>query len=412
MINHFKNSTIQPFRRRMLMISQMIQQFNSKFDTDQTPQIFFAPYQLNIMGGHTDYNKGKALPFALPFGMYAVVHKREDNNIRLHSANHPDYPLECELTTLAYHPEHHWANYPKGVIYSMKKSGLSIDTGFDILFVSDTPDSKSFNAQGPIEFVTALLLNDLFNLQLDRLTLVKYCQKTEINYIGITKGMINKMATAFGKKDYALLLDCDTFESEYIPFDLGRYQLMIIDTQKTKIISDTAFTERHNECEIALHFLQSYMDINHLGELTTETLANANQIFQNNTFKRRLQHIVTENERTEHAADVLKKQDMVSLGKIFKSSQISLQNDYAVTDEDIEQLIAITNKQIGVLGTRLAAGDSEQCTIALIDSDYHLSIKKRIFDQYLAATGKEAHFYEAAAYDGAKEVIEGEFDHL
>lgn len=394
------------------MILQMIQQFNSHFGMDKIPKIFFAPYQLNIMGGHTDYNRGKTLPFALSFGMYAIVHKRKDNQIRLHSLSKPDIPLECELDKLAYHPKHHWANYPKGVIYSMKESGLLIDQGFDILFISDIPESNSFNATGPIEFVTALLLNDLFNLQLDRLTLVKYCQKTEKNYIGFTKGMTNKMATAFGKKDHALLLDCDTFESEFIPLNLGKYQLMIIDIQKTEVMSETAFTERHNECEIALHFLQSYMDINHLGELTTETLANANQIFQDNTFKRRLQHIVTENERTKQAADLLGNQDMTSLGNIFTASQISLQNDYAITDEEIEQLITITNKQIGVLGSRLAAGDSEGCAIALIDNDYQLSIKKRIFDQYLAATGKAAHFYEATAHDGAKEVIEGEFEHF
>src|SRR5699024_8714006 len=99
------------FRRRMSMISEMIQQFNAHFDTAHTPRIFFAPCQFNIMGGNADYNKGKALPFALSFGMYAIVHKREDTIIRLHSADHPDKPITCDIRELAYHPKDHWANH-------------------------------------------------------------------------------------------------------------------------------------------------------------------------------------------------------------------------------------------------------------------------------------------------------------
>src|SRR5699024_2075346 len=258
------------FRRRMYMISEMIQQFNANFDTVHTPRIFFAPCQFNIMGGNADYNKGKALPFALSFGMYAIVHKRDDTIIRLHSAYHPDTPITCDIRELAYHPKDHWSNHSKVVIYYMKKSGLLID------------------------YVTAFLLNDLYYLQLDKLTLVKYRHKTEKNYIGFTKGMVNKIATAFGKSGQALLLDCDTLESEWIPLNLGKYQLMIIDIHKKKTISPSVFTEKHNECEIALQHLQSYMNIKHLGELTTETLANAKQVFHSHTFKRRLQHIVSE----------------------------------------------------------------------------------------------------------------------
>lgn len=394
----------------MSMISEMIQQFNANFDTAHTPRIFFAPCQFNIMGGNADYNKGKALPFALSFGMYAIIHKRDDTLIRLHSADHPDKPITCDIRELAYHPKDHWANHSKGVIYSMKKSGLPINSGFDILFISNIPESNIFSATNPLEFVTAYLLNDLFDLQLDKLTLVKYCHKTERDYIGFTKGMVNKIATAFGKSGQALLLDCDTLESEWVPLDLGKYQLMIIDIHKKKTISPSVFTEKHNECEIALQHLQSYMNIKHLGELTTETLANAKQVFHSHTFKRRLQHIVSENERTQQAAEFIKQQDVISLGKTFTASQISLQNDDEIADEEITQAVTIANKQTGVLGCRIGAGDSVGGIVALIDSDYLLSIQKRIYDQYLSLTGTKVHFYEAAAHEGTKEVMEGEFE--
>src|SRR5699024_9193304 len=124
------------FRRRMSMISEMIQQFNAHFDTAHTTRIFFAPCQFNIMGGNADYNKGKALPFALSFGMYAIVHKREDTILRLHSADHPDKPITCDIRELAYHPKDHWANHSKGVICSMIKSGFRSDSAFCLFILS------------------------------------------------------------------------------------------------------------------------------------------------------------------------------------------------------------------------------------------------------------------------------------
>src|SRR5699024_5698745 len=164
------------------------------------------------MGDHTDYNRGMVLPIALSFGTYAVVQKREDNKIELYSTEHPDKPVKCDLDWLTYHPNHHWANYPKGIIYLLIKSGLQIDTGFNIMFTSDIPKSASFSSVASIEMVTAILLNDLFNLKLDRLTLTKYCQKAENNYMGLNNGLMDKFAIGFGKENHALLLDCDTFK--------------------------------------------------------------------------------------------------------------------------------------------------------------------------------------------------------
>src|SRR5699024_3407257 len=155
------------------------------------------PCQFNIMGGNADYNKGKALPFALSFGMYAIVHKRDDTIIRLHSADHPDKPITCDIRELAYHPKDHWANHSKGVIYSMKKSGLPIDSGFDLLFISNIPESNIFSATNPLEFVTAYLLNVLFDLQLVKLNLVNYFHKTDSDYICFTLCKYNNIETAY-----------------------------------------------------------------------------------------------------------------------------------------------------------------------------------------------------------------------
>src|SRR5699024_3232103 len=134
------------------------------------------------------------------------------------------------------------------------------------------------------------------------------------------------------------------------------------------------------------------------------------QVFHSHTFKRRLQHIVSENERTQQAAEFIKQQDVISLVKTFTASQISLQNDDEIADEEITQAVTIANKQTGVLGCRICAGDSVGGIVALIDSDYLLTIQKRIYDQYLSLTGTKVHFYEAAAHEGTKEVLEGEFE--
>src|SRR5699024_2217048 len=240
------------------------------------------------MGDHTDYNKGMVLPVALSFGTYAIVQKREDKKIRLFSFEHPDRPIECDLDRLTYQPNHHWANYPKGVIYLMKKAELPIDTGFDILYAADIPESASLSSNASIEMVTATLLNDLFNLELDKLTLSKFCQKAENNYIGCNNGITDKFAIVFGKTDHALLLNCHTYEVDYIPTTLDNHSFLIIDTNNPTMSSDSAFNERRNECEVSLHTLQSYIPIDHLGDLTMQTITNATPMLNERIFQNRV----------------------------------------------------------------------------------------------------------------------------
>lgn len=391
------------------MIQQLIQQFNEYFENDHVPFVFFAPSQVNLVGDHTDYHKGYALPIALNFGTYAVVQKRDDQQIHFYATHFEDEYVACSMEELTYQPKDDWANYPKGVIYLLKKAGYTIDTGLDIMFVSDVPDRCGLSTSATMEMVTAITMNKLYDLHIDQMDLIKICQRTENSYIGANKGIIRHYASSFGKRNHALFLNYQTFDMEHIPMNMDDYCFLMADIQEQIPLADATYNNRSNECEKALQDLQTTLPIKQLGELTMETFANAKHLLHDDLLKRRVKYIVSENERTQQAAHFLQNNEMDHLGTIMNASHWSLQHDYEVTDANVDHLIAIAQDQTGVLGARMLSGGFGACAILLIEKGYLLSIQKRIQDLFEQNTGKSVDMYEVEIGNGAREMTEGEF---
>lgn len=391
------------------MIQQLIQQFNEHFENDDVPYIYFAPSQINLMGDHADYHKGLALPIALSSGTYAVIQRRDDEEIHLYATHEQHQDVTCRLDRLTYQPTHRWANYPKGLIYLLKKAGFMIDTGFDIMFVSDVPEHRGLSVTATMEMVTAIAINDLYDLNIDELELIQYCKRNENSYIGANKGIIRHYASSFGKRDQALFVDHQTLDMEHIPVNMDQHCFLMVNIKEQPPLEDTVYNNRGNECVKALQELQMTLPIKSLSELTMETLANAKHLLHDELSQRRVKYIVSENERTRQAAHFLHQNEMNHLGKIMNASHSSLQHDYEVTDVYLDVLIAIAQKQTGVLGAKMLGGGFGACALLLIEKDYLLSIQKRMQDQFNLELGKSLDIYEVEIGNSAREMVEGEF---
>ena len=179
---------------------------------------FFSPGRVNLIGEHTDYNGGNVFPCAIDKGTYALVKKRDDNRFRMYSENFAELGImEFTLDKLENEKEHDWANYPKGVIKMFIDAGQKIDSGFDIVFYGNIPNGAGLSSSASIEILTAVVLKDLFNLDIDMIEMVKLGQKTENLFIGVNSGIMDQFAVGMGKKDHAILLDCNTLKYEYVP---------------------------------------------------------------------------------------------------------------------------------------------------------------------------------------------------
>lgn len=366
---------------------------------------FFAPGRVNLIGEHTDYNGGHVFPCALDFGTYAEVKLREDKNIRAYSMNFESLGIvEFSLDKLVNEEKDDWANYPKGVIKIFKDKGYKIEKGMDILFFGNIPNGAGLSSSASIELATSVVLKGLFNLDIDMIEMVKLSQKAENEFIGVNCGIMDQFAIGMGKKDSAILLDCDTLEYNYAPVILKDSSIVIANTNKRRGLADSKYNERRSECERALGNLQTKLKINSLGELSIEEFEANKDLIENPTDRLRAEHAVYENQRTLAAVEKLNKGDIEAFGKLMIDSHNSLRDKYEVTGTELDTMVEAALKQEGVLGSRMTGAGFGGCTVSIVKNESLEKFKEEVSKEYGAKTGLKADFYVANIGDGAREL--------
>ncbi|MBY7142881.1 galactokinase [Virgibacillus sp. NKC19-3] len=388
--------------------SNLSQTFKKTFDTTDTPRTFFAPGRINLIGEHTDYNGGHVLPASISFGTYALGQKRSDQKLRFYSMNFPNMGvIECDLSNLDYTKEDGWANYPKGMLLYLQKSGYEFSYGADILFYGNIPNSAGLSSSASIEMATGVLLEGLFDLKIDRVHMVQLGQKVENEYIGVNSGIMDQFAIGMGKKDHAILLNCQTLNYEYAPLELKGYVIQIINTNKQRTLAGSKYNERRQQCDQAIIDLQTKLSITSLGDLTKAEFDQHKHLIKDVTNQKRAKHAVYENARTLEALEKLRESDLKGFGKCMNESHLSLKQDYEVTGMELDTIVQAAWDQEGVLGARMTGAGFGGCAIAIVDKDKIEDFKKNVNAIYYKAIGYDATFYTATIGDGAKEVTEG-----
>ena len=382
--------------------------FRSIFDSTETPRTFFAPGRINLIGEHTDYNGGHVFPASISFGTYALAQKRNVQKLRFYSLNFPSIgTIECDLADLDYNEAHDWANFPKGMIHYMKESGLQITTGMDILFYGDIPTGAGLSSSASIEMVTGVLLEGLFDLNIDRVKMIQLGQKVENDYIGVNSGIMDQFAIGKGKKGHAILLNCQTLAYNYAPIELADHVIIIINTNKQRTLAGSKYNERRVQCEQALTNLQTDLQIKGLGDLTKEQFEQHKHLITDETNQKRAKHAVYENLRTVEALQQLQQGNLEAFGQLMNESHKSLQLDYEVTGIELDTIIQAAWDQPGVVGARMTGAGFGGCAIAIVEIDKVDSFKNNVNKIYRGKIGYEASFYTAAIGDGARELTEG-----
>ncbi|AKP67118.1 galactokinase [Companilactobacillus ginsenosidimutans] len=384
--------------------SELKQEFTAIFD-EQPERVFFSPGRINLIGEHTDYNGGHVFPCAISLGTYGVYKAREDNTVRMYSANIPDQGIvEFDINDLAYDKSAGWTNYPKGMIKEVSESGYKLDHGFDLFVHGNLPDGAGLSSSASIELLMGEILNDVFDLKIDQLDLVKDGQKVENNYIGVNSGIMDQFAVGMGKKDQAILLDTNTMDYSYAPVKLGNHVIVIMNTNKRRELADSKYNERRSECEEALSRLQTKLDIKSLGDLNEAEFDEAAYLINDETLIKRARHAVFENQRAIRATDALAKDDLTTFGHLVTASHVSLHFDYAVTGKELDTLAENSWKQPGVLGARMTGAGFGGCAIAIVEKDKVDAFKENVGKAYREAIGHDADFYIAEISDGPLEL--------
>ncbi len=386
--------------------NSLLKEFKEQFKKT-AEKVFFSPGRINLIGEHTDYNGGNVFPCAISIGTFGVYGSRDDQTIRMYSANIPDQGVvSFQLNDLEYHKEDGWTNYLRGVLASLVSRDYKINHGFDLFIHGNLPDGAGLSSSASIELLMGTILKNVFSLDVSQLDLVKIGQEVENKYIGVNSGIMDQFAVGMGRAEQAILLDTNTMKYEYAPVKLGDNVIVIMSTNNRRELQDSKYNERRSQCEEALKRLQTKLAIKSLGDLSIEAFDQASYLINDDILIRRARHAVFENQRTLRAFDALKNNDLTTFGQLVDASHVSLHFDYEVTGKELDTLVEAAWKQPGVLGARMIGAGFGGCAIAIVGKDYVDDFKTKVGKSYQEKIGYPADFYIAKISDGPKEIVE------
>ena len=374
--------------------------FTELFKKD-SESVFFSPGRVNLIGEHTDYNGGNVFPCALTIGTYAVVAKRDDKKVLVHSLNFKDLGvIEFSLDNMVNEKAHDWANYPKGVIKTFENHGYNIPSGFEIIFYGNIPNGSGLSSSASLEVLMGTILNESFNLNIDMVDIVKMCQEAENKFIGVNCGIMDQFAIGMGKENCAILLDCNTLKYSYSKLNLEGYKIVIGNTNKKRGLADSKYNERRSECEDALAKIQTVKKITALGELTEEEFEEVKDCIGDPIKTKRAKHAVYENQRTLKAVKALQENNLELFGQLMNASHVSLRDDYEVTGIELDTLVELAWATEGVVGARMTGAGFGGCTVSIVKDECVDNFKENIRVKYKEKIGYEPDFYVVEIGDG------------
>lgn len=378
------------------MKNQMIEKFQEVFGSAGDIKVYFAPGRVNLIGEHTDYNGGHVFPCALTMGTYAAVRKRTDNKLCFYSANFEKLGvIESSLDDLTWSKEADWTNYPKGVMWAFKEKGYNFDTGFDMYYFGNIPNGSGLSSSASVEVLTALVLKDTFDFDVDFIEISLISQFAENKFNKVNCGIMDQFAIAMGREGHAIFLDTATLSYEYAPVKLENAKIVISCSNKKRGLGDSKYNERRAECEEALAELQKVIDIQSLGDLTEEAFERYKSAIKSDVRRKRAKHAVYENQRTIKAVKALKDGDIEGFGKLMIASDTSLREDYEVTGKELDTLVAAALKQPGVIGSRMTGAGFGGCTVSIVKTDAIDNFIDKVGREYKDTIGYAADFYVA-----------------
>ena len=386
-----------------MTIDQLKSAYEAAYQKPAT-DIFFAPGRVNLIGEHTDYNGGFVFPCALSFGTYILLSKNDEQKINFRSLN-MEAVYSLELTQLSEPlPNKAWANYPLGVFAQFIKRGISITQGYDILFWGNVPAGAGLSSSAAMEVVTAYALNDLLGTNYGLADLAKIGRAAEHEFAGVMCGIMDQFASAHGKVDHAIYLNCDTLEYDLVPVKLDGIKVVVTNTHSPHKLDSGSFNDRVRQCQLAVEQINSVRPIQYLAELSQVDFDLVKDAITDETAHRRARHVVGEVQRTKDAVEALKNGDIVKFGQLMNQSHVSLRDDYEVTGLHLDALAEAAWKIDGVLGSRMTGGGFGGCTVSLVREEAIPAFIEKVGAEYTEKTGLTADFYIAEIGEGAHRV--------
>ena len=353
--------------------------------------------RVNIIGEHVDYCGGKVFPAALSLKNTIYVKRNGTNKINLSWTTLPN-KVTLDINDLESARTLKYGNYQAGCALYWQEKGHKL-VGCDMLYDCTVPFGSGLSSSAAIEVSTIAALATIADEIFDPVDVALTAQRAEREFAGVNCGIMDQYASACGRKNHAMLLDCKTLECEYVPIELKDYSLVIINCKKPHNLVESKYNERRYETEVALKHYQQYVNIECLADLSITDLEKYKTDLDEIVYNR-CKHVVFECDRVLKAESAMKSGDVIKLGKLLNESHESLKNLYEVTGIELDTLVELAQSHPACIGSRMTGAGFGGCTVSIVKSDSITDFKSYVLKHYENKIGYVAEAYDATIEEG------------
>ena len=381
----------------MTLISQILSTYEAKFGSGIAPRLFQAPGRVNLIGEHTDYNDGFVLPAAIDRQILVAAAPRTDTKINIYANDFKQWDRFYIQEDIERLPANLCGNYFRGMAWSLLRQGHDL-RGMDAVVSGNVPIGAGLSSSAAIEVAVGYALLQLSGTDVDLKNLALAAQKAENEFVGMRCGIMDQYIACLGKADHALLIDCRDLSYQDVPLP-SQASVVIVDSGVHRGLMDMEYNSRREDCEAAA----KYFGASVLRDVDMASFRRQSRHISA-LARRRAHHVISENDRTLAAADVLRKQNLARFGELMIASHASLRDDFEVSCPELDLLVDIALGVKGVYGARLTGAGFGGCMVALAETQAADQLIDAIERRYTEATGRQADAYICRASAGVSEL--------
>ncbi|HEU6439424.1 MAG TPA: galactokinase [Terriglobales bacterium] len=366
-------------------------------------QLVRAPGRVNLIGEHTDYNEGLALPAAIDREIWIAFEPWDRGEVELTSAGFDETrSFSFEGLSPETRGARSWIDYVAATAWAMRDAGLPI-RGFRGVMDSTVPIGSGLSSSAALEMASSWALAVPRAPRPDAGVMAAIAQRGENRYVGVNCGIMDQFASAAGRAGHALLIDCRVNRFKTAPMPEG-LSLVVCETGSLRKLEASAYNTRRSECELGVKLIaEREPGVKALRDVD-EAMLERNRDRLPEVVARRCEHVVREDARVMDTVSALRDGDLDALGRLFAASHASLRDLYEVSSAELDAMVDIAVAVPGVVASRMTGAGFGGCTVNLVEQGAEEALRDAVLAQYQKRTGLRPSVYIVAAVDGAGEI--------
>lgn len=387
------------------LINYTKEAFRSAFESEPE-RIFLAPGRINIIGEHVDYSDGFVLPAAIDKHICFAVKKTDDSTISFFAKDFND-SFSFDVNEKQFPVSQTWVNYLLGVFNVIQESRKAVG-GLQIAFSSTIPMGSGLSSSAALECGFAYILNEIFDLHLNKKEIAVIGQKSEHTFVGVKCGIMDQFSSVFGKEHKVIMLDCNSLEHQYFEANIDGYSLVLFDSYVKHTHLTSGYNDRRRDVDNGKKILwEKFPEIQKFRDFSFEMLDEARTEMGEISYKRCF-YLLKEIKRVEKAAKALSEGDVEYLGQLLNETHSGLSTEFEVSCAELDFMVEKTLKEEGVFGARIMGGGFGGCSINLIKDENVSQVIENISAQYKQAYNIDMKVYQVKISDGINEYYRNE----